>query len=332
MEPSVKFLPTVAAGLAILLTVSAAHASVGFTMRSVPDGANPPIEIGIWYPALAPAHPTAVALFTQMVAPDAPVQGRSHPLVVMSHGNGGEFSGHGDTAYALAEAGFVVAAPTHTGDNYRDQSRATDIGFRVQQVSAVIDFMGRAWQAGAIDPARIGGFGFSAGGLTVLIAAGGEPDLSRIGAHCTEHPAFFDCRLLAEHHVRPPPAGAKPLPFPHDTRMRAIVVAAPALGFTFTPDGLRHVTVPVQLWRADADTILPAPYYADAVRAALPAPPDFHTVPNAGHFDFLAPCSAALAHIAPPICVSAPGFDRARFHAVFNDAVVAFFKRTLGGH
>jgi predicted dienelactone hydrolase len=40
------------------------------------------------------------------------------------------------------------------------------------------------------------------------------------------------------------------------------VVAAPALGFTFSPDGLKNVTVPVQLWRAEDDVIVPHPRYA----------------------------------------------------------------------
>jgi predicted dienelactone hydrolase len=319
-----------AACLTVMMTAATAQAAVGFTIRQVPDGTNPPIETGIWYPTDAPAQATPVSLFTQTVARDAMPRGHALPLIVMSHGTGGEFSGHGDTAYALAEAGFVVASPTYTGDNYRDQSRATDIRFRVQQFMTVTDYMVQVWQPGAIDARRIGAFGFSAGGLTVLIAAGGEPDLTRIGPYCAAHATVFVCRMVAEHHTVAPAPGALILPFPHETRLRAIVVAAPAMGFTLTPDRLRTVTVPVQLWRADADAILPAPYYADAVRAALPAPPDFHAVPDAGHFDFLAPCSAALAKVAPAICGSAPGFDRGAFHAAFDKEVVGFFLRNLG--
>ena len=267
-----KFLAAVC--LAVLLTgFPAVAATVGFTHRMIPDGTNPPLELGIWYPATAAPQPTRIGLFTQNLAPDAHLQGRGLPLIVISHGNGGEFTGHNDIAYALAEAGFVVAAPTHTGDNYRDQSHATDIGGRVRQLSATIDFMEKTWQPGAIDPARIGAFGFSAGGLTVLIAAGAEPDLRRIGPHCDAHPTFFDCLLMQAHHVSAPQATMPTLA--HDTRLRAIVVAAPALGYTLSPAGLQHVRIPVQLWRADDDMILPAPFYADVVRAALPVPPEF---------------------------------------------------------
>jgi predicted dienelactone hydrolase len=76
--------------------------------------------------------------------------------------------------------------------------------------------------------------------------------------------------------------------------------------------------------------VLPAPDYADAVRQALPAGVAFHSVPGAGHFDFLAPCSAALAKVAPPICQERGDFDRVAFHAAFNDAVVQFFQGKIG--
>jgi predicted dienelactone hydrolase len=140
---------------------------------------------------------------------------------------------------------------------------------------------------------------------------------------------------MAAHHVVVPVAApgagvARPV-FAADARVRAIVVAAPALGFTLAGDGARDVRVPVQLWRADADMVLPAPDYADAVRAALPVAPEFHGVPGAGHFDFLAPCSDALARVAPMVCSEAGGFDRAGFHVGFNRAVVGFFERTIEG-
>ena len=113
---------------------------------------------------------------------------------------------------------------------------------------------------------------------------------------------------------------------PADTRIKALIVAAPALGFTFA-EGLKDLRLPVQLWRADADEILPAPDYADAVRQALPQPPEFHAVPNARHFDFLAPC--VDVNLAPHICKSRAGFDRAAFHDAFNAEVVRFFSQSL---
>ncbi|MET4683286.1 alpha/beta hydrolase family protein [Brevundimonas faecalis] len=281
--------------------------SMGLT---VPDGDHPAIEAGVWVPTEAAA--------------DGP-----YPLIVISHGNGGDFRSHHDTAAALAKAGFVVAALTHTGDNWRDQSRATDLVDRTRQLSVLIDYMTRDWSArDGIDANRIGAFGFSAGGFTVLAAAGGDPDLGRLADHCRDNPGFYDCRLIGEH-AGTMKAGAAAPRLPHDARIKALAVAAPALGFTFAKEGLSKVTQPVQLWQAGADQILPAPFYVEPVRDALPTPPEYRRVEGAAHFDFLPPCSPQLAAAAPMICAPTPGFDRAAFHETLNREVVRFFRETL---
>ena len=302
------------------LQIAGAQA-VGFQSLVMPVAGSPPIPVDVWYPTAAQPSAQPLGLFRQVVAPDGPVQGTHLRLVVISHGNGGTKEGHYDTALALAGAGFVVAALEHTGDNYRDQSRATDVLNRPRELHRLISYMLTDWSGhAAIDPHAVGAFGFSSGGFTVLAAAGGEPDLTLVAPHCAAHPRFYDCTLLAAH----PSVPVTAQPVEHDPRIRALVVAAPALGFTFV-HGLAQVTQPVQLWRADDDHVLPAPEYADAVRRALPAPPDFHGVPGADHYDFLAPCTPELARVAPPICTSEPGFDREAFHKTFNQAVVSFF-------
>ena len=302
---------------------AASPGNVGFQHLQI-DGT----EIGIWYPTRAAVTPQTLELLPQAVAVDAPVAGHGLPLVVISHGNGGSYAGHFDTALALAQAGFVVAALTHPGDNWHDQSRATDVAARPRALSGLISYMLDRWPGHAtIDPRRVGAFGFSSGGFTVLAAAGGVPDLHRIAQHCAEHPAFYDCAMMAAHKDAIVSASAPQ--WVADRRIAALVVAAPALGFTFGRGSLARLTMPIQLWRAADDHVLPQPFYADAVAKDLPTPPDYHIVPGADHFDFLAPCSAALATQVPAICRSAAGFDRTAFHAQFDTAVVAFFARTL---
>jgi predicted dienelactone hydrolase len=315
--------------LAMLLTLAAAPAlAAGFEHVTVPDPDGPPLEAGIWYPTDAPASPQPLGLFVQSVAVGAPVAGRGLPLVVMSHGTGGTFEGHYDTALALAEAGFVVASVTHTGDNYRDQSAFTRVENRPRHIKALIDYMLASWpRHDVLDPSRIGMFGFSAGGFTALVAIGGVPDMVRVASFCTAHPDDWGCNRASELHSGPPTA--PPSAFVHDTRIAAAVIAAPAIGYVFTPEGLSGVKVPIQLWRGDRDEILTHPYHAQNVYDGLPIKPEYHVVPNAGHFAFLAPCSAGLQSIAPDICRDPAGFDRVAFHREFNAAVAAFFKAKL---
>jgi predicted dienelactone hydrolase len=317
--------------LAMLLTLTAAPAlAAGFERVIVPDSDGPPLEAGIWYPSDAPASPQPLGLFVQNVAMGSPVAGRGLPLVVMSHGTGGTFEGHYDTALALAEAGFVVASVTHTGDNYRDQSAFTRVENRPRHIKALVDYMLASWpRHDVLDPSRIGMFGFSAGGFTALVAIGGVPDMARVASFCAAHPDDWACNKAQELRRGPlePPAPASA--FVHDPRIAAAVIAAPAIGYVFTPEGLSGVKVPVQLWRGDRDEILAHPYHAQNVYDGLPIKPEYHVVPNAGHFAFLAPCSAALQSIVSDICSDPAGFDRAAFHREFNAAVVAFFEAKL---
>jgi len=107
---------------------------VGFAEIAVKDPQDKPIQVDIWYPTNSPSGLSVIGLSAQRVATNGAVAGRSLPLVVVSHGNRGLASSHSDTALALASAGFVVAAVTHTGDNARDEAapqldaRIIDVG------------------------------------------------------------------------------------------------------------------------------------------------------------------------------------------------------------
>jgi predicted dienelactone hydrolase len=307
-------------------------AHVGFAQVVIPSDDPLPLQAGVWYPTEASASTRELDYFSQEVAaPGAAVRGWNLPLIVISHGGGGSYASHYDTAAALAKAGFVAAAVSHRGDTYDDQSQVLKLWRRPAQLSRLIDFMLQSWESSAhLDRKRIGAFGFSNGGFTVLVTAGAVPDLSRIAGYCDENPGHDLCAALHAAGVSvPQDIRVPPNPWHIDPRVRSIVVAAPAFGFTFDSAGLAGVHVPVQLWGARDDHHQPSPWYEGAVRAALPDQPESHEVPNAGHYVFLPPCSLRLASSAPQICHDAPGFDRATFHLEFNNQVVAFFERTL---
>jgi predicted dienelactone hydrolase len=315
------------AAMGLLMLAAAPALSAGFERVMVPDPNGPPLEAGIWYPSEAPTSAQPLGLYRQNVAPSGAIAGRGLPLIVMSHGSGGSFEGHYDTALALAEAGFVVAAVTHTGDNYRDSSGFTRVENRSRHIKALVDYMLAAWpNRERIDPARIGMFGFSAGGFTALVTIGGVPDMTRVAPYCAAHPDEWACRKGKEYPARPP---AGPAAFVHDPRIAAAVIAAPAIGYTFTPEGLAGIKAPIQLWRGDSDEMLPHPRHAQNVHDSLATKPEYHVVPHAGHFAFLAPCTPMLESIVPDICRDPEGFDRTAFHRDFNAAVVAFLRAKL---
>lgn len=303
--------------LLVLSPATAAAGTVGFQRVTVSDSDNKPREVGIWYPSDSAAVPQPLGPYRQTVAIDGAVIGRQLPLVVILHGVQGSFANHHHTALALAENGFVVVAVTQ-GDDIRLVERPRHLG-------RVLDYMLADWpHHDRLDSARIGLFGFSVGGFTTLVTIGGIPDFGRIPSYCTQYPDRV-CSMLKERNVDTSvPASA----WVHDARVKAAVVAAPTLAFTFGPQMLAPINVPIQLWRAGADDITPHPRAAEAIYHALPTRPHYVVVPDAGHFVFVA-CSAEMAKRAPVICQDASDFDRPAFHREFNAAVVAFFKTKL---
>lgn len=306
--------------------------SVGFQMVQVPDGSGGSFQAGVWYPTSATPRPTTlIGLQLMSVAYDGAVSGNRLPLILISHGNGGGPGSHADLAMALASSGYVVAAPMHTGDNFLDQSGLATQGWlatRNRELRQTVEYLLGAWSSHQqIDGKRVGAYGFSAGGYSVLAAAGARPDLGLVATHCVQQPEFV-CAMLRQ--VKSPllQAGVAVPPTQADPRIRAVVVAAPGLGFTMAGNALDGITVPVQLWSADLDTNVPYASNTRLVREGLKHHAEFHAVPGAHHMSFLVPCGL----IGPPaLCKDANDFDRKAFHAQMNASVIDFFNRQLGG-
>ena len=312
-----------------LFTAVGGEQPVGFQVTKATDASGTPFAIGVWYPTNARAWPTTLIGASLMrVAKDGPVTGTGLPLVVISHGNGGGMTSHVDLALALAGSGYVVAAPMHAGDNFQDQTgAATDAFFnlRSQQYLTTIEHVLTSWQGrGHVDGKRVGAFGLSMGGFSVLTAIGAQPDLRMIATHCAKTKEFV-CDVLR--HFKSPYANAEPKagqPFVADPRIKAAVLAAPGLGFTMAGHALDRVRAPIQLWVGDKDDKVPDP---GPVRHLGEGQVEFHSVAGAGHLSFLAPCGGVLR--PPAICSDAGNFDRGAFHATMNASVVAFFDKHL---
>ena len=244
-----------------VLFARCAFGAAGFQQVTIPDPQGKPIAAGIWYPSSAQPSARPLGMFSQTVAIDGKLCGEQLPLILISHGTGGSLSSHYDTAIALAEAGFVVVAPTHTGDNYTDQSyvgNRKDLIDRPRQIKLVIDWMLSSWTGRRnLNPNRVGIFGFSLGGFTSLVEIGGTPELPRMALLCATRPTAPECAFIANNHGdQLAPNSENPAWF-HDARIKAAVIAEPAVSFLFGPGDLRNINIPVQLWRAEDDTQAP---------------------------------------------------------------------------
>ncbi|MDR1685343.1 MAG: hypothetical protein LBR82_02680 [Desulfovibrio sp.] len=145
-------------------------------------------DFSVWYPA----RTTMTAGVTDGRLTEAGKRGRIipgfYPLLLLSHDTAGSRFEHNDLATALASAGMLVAAPTHSGDNrnagesiftaelLRDRPR--------NLLRALETVLGTPEFAPYADESRIGLLGVGFGAITVFQLLGLSPDFSLLDGYC----------------------------------------------------------------------------------------------------------------------------------------------------
>ncbi len=203
--------------------------------------AGRPLPLEVWYPIDPPAAfgpftayvlASPFTLASTLTHENAEVSsGGPRPLVVFSHGSGGIAVQSVHLMEQLASHGFVVVAPTHTGNAQTDDSAGIPsvslpqaLLDRVPDVSFVIDHMlARAVTPadpffGRIDALKIGVAGHSLGGFTTLAVKSGYQSIPP------------DARVSA---IMPIAPAASPL-----TDAELGIIAVPTLFMTGTLDAL----------------------------------------------------------------------------------------------
>ncbi len=301
------------------------------------------MRVSLWYPANQESGAVSVGPFTFQATLDAePEEGR-RGLVVISHGTAGSDLGHRNVAIALAEAGFIVAAPLHARDNHEDSSgagRRIVMEGRPRQVTAAVDALLSIpkWRE-RIDTKRIGAFGFSLGGYTVLAILGANPDMSNIIDHCITTPADPFCDIggnLAE-------ATRKVIELDYqeasvnvsDPRFCAASIADP-VAVPFSDEALASIKARhIQIWRPEEQNVLLAAAHASRVVRQLNTRPlaevtEEIVVPHAQHYSFLAPFPQHLSATLPRELTSdSPEFGRVEFQERFASEVANYLSISL---
>ena len=310
--------------------------NVGFRQMTIQDPfSKEPFPVSIWYPTAMKAKIAMVGPYEMEIAPGAPVAEGKFGLIVISHGSGGGSLNHRDLAIYLAAHGYVVAAPEHPKDNYRDM---TGVGSyevwagRPRQISATIDALLGGQVFGLnINQDRIGVVGHSAGGYTALAVIGGKADMTNLLRHCKDHPddaefcSYGGARTRQAGSQIPTPTAIPDMP---DRRIKAAVAMAP-VGALFDELSFERVTIPVRIYCADRDTLLPCRYHAEKIYKSLSREAEYVVLPNAGHFSFIAPFPESIKGQVGEAAQDPDGFNRAAMHAKLNPDILDFFDRKL---
>ncbi len=288
------------------------------------------------YPAApdADAIPVRIFLSTNLhLYPDAPfaADGLTHPLVVFSHGAGGNGAGYAWFGEYLASHGYIVAMVYHYRANTYDSSALyvrSRLWQRPRDISLDISHLLRDEVWGPrIDPDRIGVAGHSQGGFTALWIGGAEVDPELFVAYqrrWTENPvvpAYLREQMRLD---------AAPAQGVRDDRVKAAFAMAPGdiQGFGMDAAGLRQMAIPAYLIVGAGDTTTPpednagfaATHIPNAELDVLPGP--------VGHEIFTNECDQ-IGRDNYEACIDAPGVDRAELHEHIGNAAVTFFDTNL---
>lgn len=316
---------------------AAADSYSGFRQQTFDTAPGEKIDVTLWYPTSTPSKIVTMGPNAPDVAVNAAVAAGPFPLIMLSHGTGGNNMNHHQLATALARGGFIVAALTHPGDNYRDRSLLGKPGFfteRPRQVSRLIDALlaDPVWKP-LIDADRIGMVGHSAGGFTGAALIGATPSMASLMRHCAanydEDPWF--CRMSGPkeraienaRNADQIPA----LPGSTDPRIKAAVLITP-IGQFFPEASLKAVKVPVRVYVAGRDDVLVPKFHAGYVAANIPGAEAIR-IEAGGHFMLVSKMTINAAINGAEVSGDPAGFDRAPVIAEASKQLPQWFAKTL---
>ncbi len=301
-----------------------------------------PIKAHVWYPAEAgaPRERPDLPFVLPPTLGDVPMAGGGSPLVLLSHGTGGNRFGLAWLGIGLARRGYVACAVDHWGNTFDNKAERMFVRFWERPLDlsfALTALLGHPEFGPRIDGGRVGAAGFSLGGYTALALAGAVVDLAvlRRDAFAWKHRRQMrlpemDMLALIRKHGREfadyRPDALK------DGRFKAFAAMAPALGLGFAvPGQCARVDAPTLIIGAGGDAIAPPTTNAARYHALIPRS-IYHELPrNVRHYVFLNVANEELRKSGGPYFRDGRGVDRAAIHDSVASMVCSFFDGTPVG-
>lgn len=219
------------------------------------------------------------------VAVNAPIMSakRKFPIIVISHGYGGNPHQLSWLIKKLVYQNYIVLAVQHL--DIQNGKPQLNLWQRANDIQTMLDkFSSEAWSSYA-DLNKIGIAGYSAGGMTGILLAGGRAtQLEKItpGPNDATAEEFEGVGLLA-----PTIDKNKMAQDWRDPRIKAVFLMAPAWAWIFDEESLKKISIPTYLIASSADNVLVtennAGFFAKNIPGSI-----YQTIPGkAGHYIFI---------------------------------------------
>lgn len=297
----------------------------------------------VWYPAGSRTYRSRVGenpvFHGTSVMLGARVKEGKYPLVVLSHGSGGNMDSLGWLSKGLVENGAMVLAMNHPGSTSGDSSPRRSARFwdRALDTGAALDtLLADPAFAPHVDTSRIYMLGFSLGGVNTLQNIGLRLNIGTFVRYCEETPASPGCAFFAKGMTSWENVDAERINAAYDEpRLAGAIAVDPALHFAMTEESIAAAKKPVLFINLGSDETLwneinVGPTGSD-LAARMPNA-DYVQISPAHHFSFLGLCTDKGAALLKeeqddPVCDDPAGADRADIHRRVIDAVVDFLKK-----
>jgi predicted dienelactone hydrolase len=305
-------------------------------------GRDGPVRLHIWYPTDSDTPTVLVGqnglFYGEHVRPDAPPLAGALPVVVVSHGSGGNAERLGWLAGYLASQGMIVVAPNHPGTTSGDSDpfRTPLVWERIDDLKAALDLLETSPPAGLTpDMSRVASVGFSLGGHTALGIGGVQVRRDAFIAHCAAKPQAADCVWMVAAGVDFAQVDAARYDADHrDPRVKATVAIDPALVAAVNREALAGLDHPFLVINLGDPATLPEGMDASPLATAVPGA-EYMAIAGAAHFSFLAECSTLGVIVIglageDNICSDRGLRDRGVIHDELRQGIAGFLNGSLG--
>ncbi|MGB0507296.1 MAG: alpha/beta hydrolase family protein, partial [Pikeienuella sp.] len=166
---------------------------------------------------------------------------------------------------------------------------------------------------------------------TVLTAAGARTDRAQFSAFCTDQPEGAACDAIGQLGIGSPEVSDADLGQDvTEARIKAIVALDPGGVPAMTVESLKAIMVPTLIIGAGRTPEILNPDHEAAFAAQIVPGAEYALMPEAGHFDFLGPCTDMAVDILrsenPRDAIICEGDKAVRLavHEATADRVIAF--------
>ncbi|MEO1679250.1 MAG: hypothetical protein AAFU80_13950 [Pseudomonadota bacterium] len=296
------------------------------------------VEGAVFYPTLgegAPARFGANAVFEGVdVREGALLREGRHPIVLLSHGLGGNIRTLAWLAAGLAQRGAVVMMLNHPNSTTGDYNflAGLDHGTRAQDLSIALEaLIAEPSFAGNLDTSRVMAAGFSYGGWTALSLGGVTGNLDGYIAHCEAHGAASShCADILNAEVSLSALSPDTWNTSYaDPRVTHVAAIDPGLVWGLDASNVAELVDNVRLISlGDTGTRLLATDVALSGFAALLPHATVSEIAPAAHFTALPPCTDIGAELLAeegddPVCTDPARTDRRAVHAEIIDLLAS---------